>query len=64
MFLVLIIEDDAGTQRAYCARCWRSQAIALLKPTTGERGVIEARSHRPDLIYRRSGPAGPGRGKP
>ncbi len=49
MFLVLIVEDDAelsGVLRTLL----ESHGYRVVEASTGARGMIEARSHRPDLI--------------
>jgi two-component system KDP operon response regulator KdpE len=48
MFLVLLIEDDAGI-RSVLRTLLESQHYRVAEADTGTRGVIEARSHRPDL---------------
>ena len=48
MFLVLLIEDDAGI-RSVLRTLLESQRYRVVEADTGTRGVIEARSHRPDL---------------
>ncbi|HVN42267.1 MAG TPA: response regulator, partial [Steroidobacteraceae bacterium] len=48
MFLVLLVEDDAGL-RGVLSTLLRSQGCRIAEAETGARGVIEARTHRPDL---------------
>jgi two-component system, OmpR family, KDP operon response regulator KdpE len=49
MFLVLIVEDDAGI-RGVLRTLLESQRYRVAEAETGERGVVEARSYRPDLV--------------
>jgi two-component system KDP operon response regulator KdpE len=49
MFLVLIIEDDAGIRRVL-RTLLESQQYRVVEAESAARGVIEARSHRPDLV--------------
>jgi two-component system KDP operon response regulator KdpE len=49
MFLVLIVEDDAGI-RGVLRTLFESQRYRVVEADTGERGIVEARSHRPDLV--------------
>jgi two-component system, OmpR family, KDP operon response regulator KdpE len=48
MFMVLIVEDDAGI-RAVLRTLLESQRYRVVEAETAARGVIEARNHRPDL---------------
>lgn len=48
MFRVLIVEDDAGI-RSVLRTLLESQPYRVVEAETAERGVIEARNHRPDL---------------
>jgi two-component system KDP operon response regulator KdpE len=49
MFLVLIVEDDAGL-RGVLRTLLESNQYRVVEAATAERGLIEARSHRPDLV--------------
>lgn len=49
MFLVLVVEDD-GELCGVLRTLLESHSYRVVDATTGERGLIEARSHRPDLI--------------
>jgi two-component system KDP operon response regulator KdpE len=49
MFLVLIVEDDAELS-SVLRTLLESHGYRVVGAATGERGLIEARSHRPDLI--------------
>jgi two-component system, OmpR family, KDP operon response regulator KdpE len=49
MFLVLVIEDDAELS-AILETLLTAHGYRFVAAATGRRGVIEARSHRPDLI--------------
>jgi two-component system KDP operon response regulator KdpE len=49
MFLVLIVEDDAGI-RAVLRTLLESQHYRVVEAETAARGAIEARQHRPDLV--------------
>jgi len=49
MFLVLIVEDDAGI-RGVLATLLTSQEYRVVAAESAARGVIEARNHRPDLV--------------
>ena len=49
MFLVLIVEDDAGI-RAVLRTLLESQQYRVVEAESAARGGIEARHHRPDLI--------------
>jgi two-component system KDP operon response regulator KdpE len=49
MFLVLIVEDDAGI-RGVLRMLIESQQYRVVEVETAARGVIEARNHRPDLV--------------
>jgi two-component system KDP operon response regulator KdpE len=49
MFLVLIVEDDAGI-RGVLRMLIESQQYRAVEAETAARGVIEARNHRPDLV--------------
>ena len=49
MHLVLIIEDDAGI-RGILRTLLEAQGYRVVEAETGARGVIEARSRRPDLV--------------
>ncbi|MEO8307365.1 MAG: response regulator [Pseudomonadota bacterium] len=49
MFLILIVEDDAEL-RSILRTLLESNQYRVVEAATGERGIIEARGHRPDLI--------------
>ena len=49
MFMVLAIEDDPGIQ-SILGTLLVAHGYRFVAASTGARGVIEARSHRPDLI--------------
>ena len=49
MFQVLIVEDDAEL-RGVLRTLLESHGFRVVDAATGARGLIEARSHRPDLI--------------
>jgi len=49
MYLVLIVEDDAEI-RGVLRTLLEAQQHRVVEAETGERGIIEARSHRPDLV--------------
>ena len=49
MFLVLIVEDDAGI-RGVLKTLFESQHYRVVEAETAARGVSDARNHRPDLI--------------
>jgi two-component system KDP operon response regulator KdpE len=49
MFLVLVIEDDAGL-RNMLRTLLEAQRYRVAEAKTGERGIVEARNYRPDLI--------------
>jgi len=49
MFLILIVEDDAEL-RGVLRAMLESNGYRVVEAATGERGLIEARSHRPDLV--------------
>jgi two-component system, OmpR family, KDP operon response regulator KdpE len=49
MYLVLIIEDDRGI-RGILRALLEAQNYRVVEAENGARGVIEARSHRPDLV--------------
>jgi two-component system KDP operon response regulator KdpE len=49
MFLILVIEDDTEL-RAVLRTMLESNHYRVVDAATGERGLIDARSHRPDLI--------------
>ncbi len=49
MYQVLIIEDDAGI-RGILRTLLEAQHYRVTEAEDGARGVIEARSHRPDLV--------------
>ena len=49
MFLVLIVEDDAGI-RSVLRTLLESQRHRVVEAESGQRGIVEARSHRPDLV--------------
>jgi two-component system KDP operon response regulator KdpE len=49
MYLVLIIEDDAGI-RSVLRTLLEAHHYRVVEAESGRRGVIEARSHRPDLV--------------
>jgi two-component system KDP operon response regulator KdpE len=48
MFLVLIVEDDAGI-RGVLRTLLESQHYRVVEAESAARGAVEARSHRPDL---------------
>jgi two-component system KDP operon response regulator KdpE len=48
MYLVLVIEDDTGI-RSVLRTLLEAQHYRVVEAETGRRGVLEARSHRPDL---------------
>lgn len=48
MFLVLIIEDDAGI-RGVLKTLLEAESYRVVEAETATRGAIEARAHRPDL---------------
>ncbi len=48
MFLVLVVEDDAGI-RGVLRMLLESQRYRVVEAETAARGLIEARAHRPDL---------------
>jgi len=49
MFLVLVVEDDAGI-RGVLRTLLESQQYRVVEAETGARGISEARNHRPDLV--------------
>ena len=49
MFLVLIVEDDAGI-RNVLKTLLESQRYRVVEAETAARGIVEARNHRPDLV--------------
>ena len=49
LYLVLIIEDDAAI-RSVLRTLLESQHYRVVEAETGDRGITEARSHRPDLV--------------
>ena len=49
MFLVLIVEDDAGI-RSMLGTLLESQHYRVVEAETAGRGLVEARAHRPDLV--------------
>jgi two-component system KDP operon response regulator KdpE len=49
MFLVLIVEDDAGI-RGVLRMLLESQRYRVVEAESAGRGIIEARNHRPDLV--------------
>ncbi len=49
MFVVQIVEDDAGI-RAVLRTLLESQHYRVVESETAERGIIDARSHKPDLV--------------
>jgi two-component system KDP operon response regulator KdpE len=49
MYMVLIVEDDAGI-RGILRTLLEAQQLRVVEAETGERGIIEARGHRPDLV--------------
>jgi two-component system, OmpR family, KDP operon response regulator KdpE len=49
MFLVLIVEDDAELS-SVLRTLLESHGYRVVDAATGARGLIEARSHRPDLV--------------
>jgi two-component system KDP operon response regulator KdpE len=49
MFLVLVVEDDAGI-RGVLHTLLESQHYRVAEAETAQRGILETRSHRPDLV--------------
>jgi len=49
MFVVQVIEDDAGI-RAVLRTLLESQRYRIVESETAERGVLDARSQKPDLV--------------
>jgi two-component system, OmpR family, KDP operon response regulator KdpE len=49
MFQILVVEDDAEL-RAVLSTMLEANQYRVVDAATGERGLIEARSHRPDLV--------------
>jgi two-component system KDP operon response regulator KdpE len=49
MFQILVVEDDAEL-RGVLRTMLESNQYRVVDAATGERGLIEARSHRPDLL--------------
>ncbi len=49
MFLILVVEDDS-VLRAVLRTMLESNQYRVVDAPTGSRGLIEARSHRPDLL--------------
>jgi two-component system, OmpR family, KDP operon response regulator KdpE len=49
MFQVLVVEDDAGI-RGLLRMLLEAQQYRVVEAESGQRGAIEARSHRPDLV--------------
>jgi len=49
MFLVLVVEDDPAL-RAMLGTLLVANGYRFVEAPTGQRGVVETRSHRPDLI--------------
>lgn len=50
MYLILIVEDDAGI-RSILRTLLEAKQYRVVEAQTGERGIIESRgSHRPDLV--------------
>ena len=49
MFQVLIVEDDAGI-RAVLRTLFTAEGYRIIEAETAERAVLEARSHRPDVM--------------
>ena len=49
MFLVLVVEDDTGI-RGVLRTLLESQHYRVAEAETAQRGVLETRSHRPDLV--------------
>lgn len=49
MFLILIVEDDAGI-RGILRTLLESQRYRVVEAESATRGAIEARAHRPDLV--------------
>lgn len=49
MFLVLIVEDDAGI-RSVLRTLFESQKYRVVEAETATRGTTEARNHKPDLV--------------
>jgi two-component system, OmpR family, KDP operon response regulator KdpE len=49
MFLVLVIEDDDAL-RNMLRMLLEAQHYRVAEATTGQRGILEARNHRPDVV--------------
>ena len=49
MFLVLVIEDDDALRNMLCMLL-EAQHYRVTGAATGQRGILEARNHRPDLV--------------
>ena len=49
MYQVLIVEDDAAI-RSVLRTLLEAEQYRVVEAGTGERGLIEARGHRPDLV--------------
>jgi two-component system KDP operon response regulator KdpE len=49
MFMVLVIEDDVGL-RDMLRTLLETQQYRVAEAETGERGIVEARNQRPDLV--------------
>ena len=49
MHMVLIVEDDAAI-RSVLRTLLEAERYRVVEAETGERGIIEARGHRPDLV--------------
>ena len=49
MFQVLVVEDDPGI-RGLLRMLLEAQQYRVVEAESGQRGAIEARSHRPDLV--------------
>jgi two-component system, OmpR family, KDP operon response regulator KdpE len=49
MFLVLVIEDDAAL-RSMLRMLLEAQHYRVTEAETGQRGILQARNHRPDLV--------------
>ena len=49
MFRILVIEDDAELRAMLCTLL-ESQAYRVSQAPSGQRGILEARNYRPDLV--------------
>lgn len=47
---VLVIDDDASLLRQVRARLEKHEAVKVIEATDGEKGLIQASDHNPDLI--------------